>query len=148
MVLQNGNVMASILHSREGVTQGDPLAMIAYGIGILPIIKNLKWEIPDVTQPWYADDARLLGTFARLESYFDSLTRQVPEQRYHLKPTKGVLIVCPENLEAGNVFEARHRFRVCTGAHYFGGYIGGNEYTRDWSIVCTLTWEKNTKPAV
>ena len=27
---------------RQGVTQGDPLAMIVYGIIILPLIKNLK----------------------------------------------------------------------------------------------------------
>ena len=40
--------------------------MIVYGIGILPIIKNLKREIPDVTQPCYADDAGALGTFADL----------------------------------------------------------------------------------
>ena len=58
--------MASILHSREGVTQGGTLAMIAYGIGILPRINNLKQEIPDVTHPWYVDDAGALGTFARL----------------------------------------------------------------------------------
>ena len=124
--------MASILHNREGVTQGDPLAMIVYGIGILPLIKNLKWEIPDVTQPWYADDAGALGTFSRLESHFYSLTHQGPKQGYHLKPTKGILIVRPEKLEAGKLFGARHIFRVCTGAHCFGGYIGDNEYKRDW----------------
>ena len=57
LVLQNGNGTASIIHGKEGVTQGDTLAMIVYRIGILPIINNLKQEIPDVTQPWYADDA-------------------------------------------------------------------------------------------
>ena len=56
------------------MTQGGPLTMIAYGIGILSLIKNLKQEIPDVTQPWYADDSGDLGTLARLETYFDSLT--------------------------------------------------------------------------
>ena len=49
------------MHSREGVPQGDPLDMVAYGIGILPLIKNLKAEFTDVTQPWYADDAGALG---------------------------------------------------------------------------------------
>ena len=30
--------------------------MVAYGIGILLLIKNLKAQFTDVTQPWYADD--------------------------------------------------------------------------------------------
>ena len=65
-----------------GVTQGDPLAMITYGIGILPLINNIKREIPDVTQPWYADNSGALGMFARIETYFDSLTRQGPGRVY------------------------------------------------------------------
>ena len=69
--------MDRFMQSREGVTQGYPIAMIAYGIGTLPLIKNIKWEIPDVTQPWYADNDRALGTFARIETYFNSLTLQV-----------------------------------------------------------------------
>ena len=68
LVLRNVNGTASILNSREGVTQGGPLAMIVYGIGILPLIKNLERAIPDVTHPWYTDDAGALGTFARLET--------------------------------------------------------------------------------
>ena len=47
--------------------QGDPLAMTMYGIEILPLINNIKREIPDVTQPWYSDNAGALGTIARLE---------------------------------------------------------------------------------
>ena len=42
--------------------------MITYGISIVSLIKNLKREIPDVTQPWYSDDAVDLGMFARLET--------------------------------------------------------------------------------
>ena len=87
------NGTESILHSIEGVTQGGPLKMIAYGIRILPLIKNLKREIPDVTQPWYADDARSLGTFAILETYFYLLTRQGPGRGYHPDLTKSLLIV-------------------------------------------------------
>ena len=52
IVLRNGNGVASFLYSKEGVTQGGPIAMITYGISIVSLIKNLKREIPDVKQPW------------------------------------------------------------------------------------------------
>ena len=68
--------------------QGDPLAKITYGIGIIPLINNLKREIPDITQPWYDDNAGALGTFARLETYFDSLTCQGPGRGYYPKIVK------------------------------------------------------------
>ena len=56
----------------------DPLVMVTYGIGILLLIKNLKAEFPGVNQPWYAENAGALGTFARVESYFNSLLRHGP----------------------------------------------------------------------
>ena len=84
--------------------QGDPLAMITYGISILPLIKNLKRAIPDVTQPWYADDAGALGKFVIIETYFDLMTRQGLGRGYHPEPSKRLLIVRLENLEAGKVF--------------------------------------------
>ena len=94
------------------MTQGGPLAIIEYGIGILPLINNLKREIPEVTQPCYADDSADLGTFAIIETYFDSLTRQGPGCGYYPELFKSVLIVHPENLEAGNDFGARHGIKV------------------------------------
>ena len=106
--------------------------MIVYGVVLLPLIKNLKQEIPDVTQTWYAEDAGALGMFARLENYFDSLTRQGLGRGYHPEHTKSILIVRPENLEAGKVFGACHGFRMCTGVRYLGGYIGDDEFKRNW----------------
>ena len=49
--------------------------MISYGIGILSLIKNLKQEIPDVTQPCYIDDSGSLGTFCKnWDSFYFSNT--------------------------------------------------------------------------
>ena len=45
------NGTASFLLIKEGLFQGYPLAMIAYGLGILPPIKKLKAGSNDVTQP-------------------------------------------------------------------------------------------------
>ena len=86
--------------------------MITYGIGILPLIKNIKREIPDAIQPWYDDNYGALVTFVRLAAYFDSLTRQGPGRGYYPKPSKSVLIIRLDNLEAGNELGASHRFKV------------------------------------
>ena len=80
--------------------------------------------------------------FARLETYFDLLTRQGPGWGYHPDQNKSVLIAHPGNIEAGKVFGARHRFRVCTGACYLGGYIGDDESKRDWMRKRTLACKK------
>ena len=53
--------------------QGDPLSMVAYGIGILPMIKQQKVSFTDVTQLWYSGYASALGMFANVELYFNSL---------------------------------------------------------------------------
>ena len=45
------------LHSKEGVTQGEPLEMIIYGILVLPLIQELRDSHPHITHPWHADDA-------------------------------------------------------------------------------------------
>lgn len=38
----NSNRPESIIHSKEGVTQGGQMEMVAYGIGILPLIQTLS----------------------------------------------------------------------------------------------------------
>ena len=65
MVRDIGDGSGHFLHIKEGVTQGDPLAMITYGIGVLPLIWELRDPHPRVTQPWYADDAGAGGGRSR-----------------------------------------------------------------------------------
>ena len=41
----------------KGVTRGDPLTMVAYGLGVLLLIQDHQEAFPDIHQPWYVDDA-------------------------------------------------------------------------------------------
>ena len=50
IVLKNGDGTANIIHSSEGVTQGEPFNMVAYGIGVFSLIKQLKAASRDITQ--------------------------------------------------------------------------------------------------
>ena len=49
----------------------------------------------------------------------------------------------PDNIVAGNKFGLRHGFKVCTGAHYPGIFIGYVKSKRDCLADQTSKWEKN-----
>ena len=89
--------MAILLHSREGVIQKDALAMFAYGIGVLLMIKQLKAAYPDITHPWYAENAGSLGTYNNIELYFNFIKESSPGCGYYPKHSKIYLIVHPDN---------------------------------------------------
>ena len=100
LVLRNWNGKSSFLHSREGLMQVEPLSMVAYGILVLLLIKNMEAGFPDVTQSWCAGDVSALGTFTRVKSYFNSLNQHGPGRGYYPEPSKSVMITNPENIEA------------------------------------------------
>ena len=51
------------LLSKEGTTQGDPMAMPMYALATIPLIKKVA---ADVKQIWYADDASAGGSVKRV----------------------------------------------------------------------------------
>ena len=74
--------------------------MVAYGIEIIPMIKQMKAQFPDVTQTWYSDYAVALSKFVNVELYFNSLKQFVRDIGYYPEPYKSVLIVHPDNPKA------------------------------------------------
>ena len=69
-----------LLHRKEGVTQGDTLATIAYGIGTLLIICELRSTHPHVTQPWFADDASAGGKLVDFQDHMRDMMVWEPPQ--------------------------------------------------------------------
>ena len=92
-----------LIFSKEGVTQGDPLSMFGYGIGVLPLIRRLKEEFPSVKQPWYAGAG---GHFTELRAFMERLQEIGPAYGYHPEPTKSILVV-----QAHNLVSARSEFK-------------------------------------
>ena len=48
--------------SQEGVTQGDPLSMVLYGINLVLLTKGLRAADLGLLSPFYADDAAFDGS--------------------------------------------------------------------------------------
>ena len=61
LVIRIAGASCIFILSREGVAQGDPLAMALYGIMLLPLRSHLRTKFPDVLQPWFADDGAMDG---------------------------------------------------------------------------------------
>ena len=78
---------------REGVTQGDPLSMVFYGITLVPLAKELIAVDPGLLSPFYADDAAFDG-LARLSAQLLKLSmKRGPDWRYFPKPDKSLFIL-------------------------------------------------------
>ena len=70
------------MHIMEGMTQGEPLSIVAYVIGVLLPIKFLKVAYPDATQTWYSDNAGAIGTFDNIGLYFNLVKQLGPGRGY------------------------------------------------------------------
>ena len=109
--------------SEEGTTQGDPVAMAMYAIGIAPLMKSVATE--GAVQSWYADDAGSGGKLLRVRKWWDRLVGKGPQYGYFPNPSKSILVVKPQFLdEAIRIFDGTGVTIQPDGARYLGAAIG------------------------
>ena len=77
--------------SKEGTTQGDPLGMFIFGVGVLPLVKKLK--NPETRkQNWYADDSGCGGLLLAIRKWFDEFLVEGPKYGNYPEPLKCILV--------------------------------------------------------
>ena len=88
--------------SAEGTTQGDPTAMDAYAIGILPLLVLIKPEAERrrMKHVAYADDLAGGARLDVLREWWNRCNKYGPEIGYHPKASKSWLVVKQEKIEA------------------------------------------------
>lgn len=79
LILQLSNGKAQVLASREGVTQGDPVSMLLYGIALVPLIQSLKIKHQRIIQAWFLDNATMVGSIDDLKAIFADLIKEGPQ---------------------------------------------------------------------
>ena len=119
------------LLSKEGVTQGDPLAMLLYGLAVLPLARTLK-KPGSWTQNWYADDSACLARFELLREWLALLMIEGPKYGYFPKPEKSVIVVHPNYLHDAAIIFDDLGIKVVTGHRFLGGFIGSEVDSKDW----------------
>ena len=133
----------SIVFSREGVTQGDPLSMFLYAVGTLPLIRKLNSS--EVTQVWYADDASATGMLNDLKSWFEQLVDCGPSYGYFPEPAKSYLIVDERyGCAATELFE-EYGVKVVQSRRMLGGIIGDNDGKKEFFNDLVKQWKYKLK---
>ena len=133
------SIDSEILFSSEGTTQGDPLAMVMYAVGILPLIHRLNQLT--VSQVWYADDAAAIGQLQHLHQWWDELVSAGSDFGYFANPSKSWLLVKPTVLDTAKSLFADTSINITSnGCRYLGSPIGSEEFTHNYISNTVTEW--------
>ena len=133
----------SHIFSSEGTTQGDPLAMAMYAIGIyaigiLPLIDKLQGI---VQQCWYADDSAAGGTILDLKRWWDLLQVLGPRYGYFPNGTKSWLVVKEDAVDTvREVFDGTDIHITTKGHRYLGGAVGSEAFEQEFLQQKVQDW--------
>jgi len=133
-------VNGDVIHSSEGTTQGDPLAMPMYAVATIPLIKQTK---NDAKQVWYADDAAAMGKITDLRKWWESMCSLGPSYGYFPKATK----ICKDNTisSAVKAFENTGVRITSEGRPYLGSPIGTLDYVKSFTESKVQEWQEEIK---
>ena len=130
------------LLSREGTTQGDPLAMPFYALATRPLIEALSSETSNLKQIWYADDATAAGKISSLKKWWDKLSSIGPSYGYFVNLAKSWLVTKDDHLlTASDLFGDTNVNITSEGRSVLGSPIGKpsfiesfvNEKVQEWT---------------
>ena len=131
-----------IILSREGVTQGDPLSMILYGIGLLPLAEKLRGTIPQAVQPWYADDSAMTGPASKVRQAVMLLQQWGPRMGHCPEPAKSI-VVCPiQDQDRVRAIMADLPVKYREGHRCVGGFLGCHTQRSEWLDPQILKWRR------
>ncbi len=119
------------LKSAEGTTQGDPLAMSMYAIGVLPLIRELEGH--NTKQVWYADDATDGGQLTSIKLWWEHLSTRGPGYGYFVNPPKTWLLVKEQHLRTAQQCFAETGINITTeGKRLLGAAIGKKTFVSNY----------------
>ena len=136
------------LSSEEGTTQGDPLAMPTYAIGITPLLAAIKDDAKEdfehqTKHVAYADDIAGIGKLKKLRKWWDDIVQNGPLLGYHPKASKSWLVVKDDQYEtAAAIFKGSGVNITSEGRKYLGGAIGKDSFRENYVRELVESWRK------
>jgi hypothetical protein len=148
VIVRKGNAQpAHVIVHQEGLSQGDPLSMILYGVALLPLAERLRRAVPEAVIPMYADDAAGVGRFDHSAKCLDFLMEEGPYYGYFPEAEK-TRVICSlaDEPEARAAFLSRGISVTCSrGERYLGGFVRGEKEKEQWLLKKVEEWARCVK---
>ena len=114
--------------SKEGTTQGDPVAMAMYAIGLMPLLTSI-FDLK-VLQVAFAGDLTGSGKLENLKDWWDNIVEYGPFIGYFVKESKSWLVVKHQYLEKAEKLFANSGIKVSTNGRKDLGSVIGDEISK------------------
>ncbi len=120
---------ALVIHSKEGITQGNCLAMSLYGVALMPLASKMREEFPEALQPWYCDNAGMAGKALPNAQCLNFLVKFGPPYGYFPEPRKSYYICKAEDEPVARLSFESFGLEInhLRGQRYLGGFIGSTQ---------------------
>ena len=129
------------LLSNEGTTQGDPVAMAMYAIGITPLLYSQIEQPLQLSRIAFADDFTGVGSIENLRSWFDFISLHGPMIGYFPTPSKSWLIVKESAFEKANrEFEGTGVNITTSGNRHLGAIVGSEAAKKEYIAGLVKEW--------
>lgn len=149
------------LSSEEGTTQGCPVSMALYAIGVVPLINQCRhtaaMDCTAATQVWFADDIAAGGRLTALRQFWNILVQHGPAYGYFPKPSKTFLVVKPgchadaEHIFSGTVVQITDNgpdLKHKAGKRHLGAAVGSAEFVAAYLEEKVASWMKQVSQLV
>jgi len=65
-----------------------------YALAVVPLVRHLHNEVPDISEAWFADDASAVGSLSLLLSWWQSLSSFGPAYVYFTNASYQIYFNC------------------------------------------------------
>jgi hypothetical protein len=132
--------------SGEGITQGDPMFMVLYGLALVPLAAALRPGAPGgcpglVCRQRAAPGALVEGGWAMID-----LQRLGPERGYFLESAKSIFVCDPGDRPGAEERIEAFGFKFVDSSRYVSGFLGSMAALSEWLEPQIAQWVRGVEP--